>query len=598
MAEKYLPTGNEYVSLPDLDEKTAALGSVSVLHMGAKGLIELRGGEGAPFMEPFVRINGEEAPLRRLSWSRGRHWIPCFTAEAGPLAVSGQVLACVGERGFIYRLGVAAEGPAEVEYGLRGRWQSSWLCINEDRQIRGEMAARHSYWNGGPVFELSAGLPLLAFAPMWERPVAAEWRVEPDGAVSYSLTRRFSAAPGQGEETAFFWGLGYEEVSAATSAKEMLRRGWDYERERTENWLGARIWRCADGQLERLYNTNMFFCLFYSTGLTLDTEERVLVTSRSPRYYVSAAYWDRDSLLWSFPTLLDADHELAREALLYAFGRQARNIGTHSRYIDGTVLEPGFELDELLAPIIALERYVKATGDKSVLALECVTGAAGRICRALESVRSGGAALYETFLMPTDDLRTYPYLTYDNVLAWRALRALASLWPERCGPLEAEAERVRAAVYEHCTAEGAGGRYFVWSTDMAGGSDVYDEPPGSLLLLPYLGFCASDDPVWRNTVGMIRSPDYAYSFASCEFAEIGCAHAPHPWLLSVGNSLLSGEAERALDFLRRAPLDNGIICESVDEHTGECATGGHFATCAGFVCHALRYALGGAAHEE
>ena len=85
----------------------------------------------------------------------------------------------------------------------------------------------------------------------------------------------------------------------------------------------------------------MFFCLFYSTGLTLDTEERVLVTSRSPRYYVSAAYWDRDSLLWSFPTLLDADHELAREALLYAFGRQARNIGTHSRYIDGTVLEPG-----------------------------------------------------------------------------------------------------------------------------------------------------------------------------------------------------------------------------------------------------------------
>src|SRR5699024_9025584 len=146
---------------------------------------------------------------------------------------------------------------------------------------------------------------------------------------------------------------------------------------------------------------------------------------------------------------------------------------------------------------------------------------AGRICRALESARSGGAALYETFLMPTDDLRTYPYLTYDNVLAWRALRALPRLSPERTAPPEAGAERVRAAVYEHCTAEGAGGRYFVWSTDMAGGSDVYDEPPGSLLLLPYLGFCASYDPVWRNTVGMIRSVDYAYSFAGCEFAEIG-----------------------------------------------------------------------------
>ena len=26
-----------------------------------------------------------------------------------------------------------------------------------------------------------------------------------------------------------------------------------------------------------------------------------------------------------------------------------RNIGVHSRFIDGTVLEPGFELDELMA---------------------------------------------------------------------------------------------------------------------------------------------------------------------------------------------------------------------------------------------------------
>ena len=97
---------------------------------------------------------------------------------------------------------------------------------------------------------------------------------------------------------------------------------------------------------------------------------------------------------------------------------------------------------------------------------------------------------------------------------------------------------------------------------------------------------------------MIRSPDYAYSFADCKFADIGCAHAPHPWLPSVANSLLSGESGRALDILRRAELDNGIVCESIDEHTGECATGEHFATAAGFVCHALRYALGGVEYEE
>ena len=120
----------------------------------------------------------------------------------------------------------------------------------------------------------------------------------------------------------------------------------------------------------------------------------------------------------------------------------------------------------------------------------------------------------------------------------------------------------------------------------------------TLLLLPYLGFCALDDPAYQNTVRQIRAPEYPYSFAGCAFAEIGCAHAPHPWMLSVANSLLSGEAERSLDLLRRAVMDNGIVCESIDEHTGRSATGDAFATCAGFVCHALRYALGGVSYEN
>ena len=92
------------------------------------------------------------------------------------------------------------------------------------------------------------------------------------------------------------------------------------------------------------------------------------MTSRSPRYYVSAAYWDRDSLLWAFPAILLADPGYARELLL-AFSRQGRNFGVHSRYIDGTVLEPGFELDELCAPVIALEGYIRTTGDDAIAAL-------------------------------------------------------------------------------------------------------------------------------------------------------------------------------------------------------------------------------------
>lgn len=525
MSARYIPTGNEYVSLPDLDEKSAALGSFSVLHMAAKGLIELHG---EPVMEPFFSCGA----LEDLSWTRRGFWVPEFTARSGELKVSGTLLAPAGERGFIWRLRVENAGSEtlSISYGLRGVWRGARLAINESKEIYGVRRVTDSLWNSGPVFALFAGLPLLAFAPMCDREISAI-HAETDGSAAYTLERFVTLAPGQSEECRFYWGLGYEEVAAATSAKEMLRQGWERELDKTLDYLAVRSWHCGIEDIERLYNTNMFFCLFYSAGLTLDTEVRVLVTSRSPRYYVSAAYWDRDSLLWSFPTLLDADSALAREALLYAFGRQARNIGVHSRYIDGSVLEPGFELDELAAPVIALERYVKATGDESVLSLECVPSTVNRILRTLEAKRHGEIEFYETFLMPTDDVLTYPYLTYDNVLVWRTLGALARLWPHEYGGLAARAERVRSAILAHCTADGAQGKYFVWSTDLAGHSDVYDEPPGSLLLLPYLGFCACDDPVWLNTVRMIRSRDYALPGAAgnhrkCHDAARGCHRSP------------------------------------------------------------------------
>ena len=107
--------------------------------------------------------------------------------------------------------------------------------------------------------------------------------------------------------------------------------------------------------LDVLMNRNLLFTAFYAWGKSIDTEQLVGVTSRSPRYYVSAAYWDRDAMLWSFPGLLDIDTDLARDALNYALTTQLRNAGIHSRFIDGIVLEEGFELDEAVAPIIALQ---------------------------------------------------------------------------------------------------------------------------------------------------------------------------------------------------------------------------------------------------
>ena len=591
--ERYLPTGNEQISLPRVNEINAGVEDLTFLHMASRGLIDLRGGHAEPLMRPFAAPRGAEAELEGFEWSRLGHWYPRFTARAGSLALVGVILAPVGERGFGYRLKVTnmGAGPVEAAFGLRGQAGSAWHCVNVDKRIEGSLNCYISGWSGLPVFEQMCRVPLFALAPICDGECRVDFEPAGEGWL-WRLERSVSLAPGGSAELTVWWGLGLEEISAVTSARELQRRGWDWELRRSLAWLEERSCDLGDEALTRLYNTNLFFCIFFSTGRTLDTEELVLVTSRSPRYYVSAAYWDRDSLLWSFPAVLDADAALAREMLGYVFGRQRRNIGVHSRFIDGTVLEPGFELDELMAPVLALERYVDATGDRSVLADPDVLRGIDEILKKLDAERAGSCELYETFLQPTDDERVYPYITYDNVLVWRALRALGWLFerPE----LTERAERVRRAIYDNCIFNGA----FAWSVDLAGGHDVYDEPPGSLLLLPYYGFCDWDDPVYLKTAAMIRSPDYAYSFAGCEIAEIGCPHAPHPWLLSIGNSLLCGRAESALEHLRRTRLDNGIACESVDEHTGECTTGEAFATCAGFICHALRRAVGGECREE
>ncbi len=591
--ERYLPTGSEQVSLPRVNEINAGVEDLTFLHMASRGLIDLRGGQLEPLMRPFVAQQGVEAELGGFEWSRLGYWYPRFAARAGALGLEGVILTPVGERGFGYRLRLTNNGAETVEtaFGLRGQTGSAWHCVNVDKPIEGALNCYVSGWSGLPVFEQMCGVPLFALAPICEGECRAEFEPAGEGWL-WRLERTVRLAPGESAEFTAWWGLGLEEVSAVTSARELQRRGWDWELRRSLAWLAQRSLDLGDEALTRLYNTNLFFCIFFSTGRTLDTEELVLVTSRSPRYYVSAAYWDRDSLLWSFPAVLDADAALAREMLGYVFGRQRRNIGVHSRFIDGTVLEPGFELDELMAPVLALERYVDATGDRSVLADPDVLRGIDGILRKLDAERAEDCELYETFLQPTDDERVYPYITYDNVLVWRALRALGRLFerPE----LTERAERVRRAIYDNCIFDGA----FAWSVDLAGGHDVYDEPPGSLLLLPYYGFCAWDDPVYLKTAAMIRSPDYTYSFAGCEIAEIGCPHAPHPWLLSIGNSLLCGRSGEALEHLRRTRLDNGIACESVDEHTGECTTGEAFATCAGFICHALRRAIGGERREE
>lgn len=586
----YQVTGNEYVSLPTIREEDGAMEGISCLYMSVKGMIELKGNDG--FIRPFFQCDGKEMRISP-SWERSHCWIPSWVSDAGGIRIRCTYLTPVRERGFVIRIEADNHsGTAhEIRAGVNGAWDETLHTVNESIPITAGKTVKRSGWNQMFVFQQIPALPLIAFAPVVgdDQPYShydqgAKWKQE---GFSYSIDKTVRLQPGESMNLDLFFGVGYEEVAAAAGAKEMLRQGYDSLLERTATWLARREKAAEDEKTRTILNTNLFFSFFYASGRTIDTEELCMMTSRSPRYYVSAAYWDRDSLLWAFPAIAETDAAYAKELLLAVFSRQSRNFGIHSRYIDGTVLEPGFELDELCAPVIALERYIAKTQDLPILNHPEIVQALNTIPVKLENCRHPSIPLFSTFLQPTDDMHNYPYLTYDNVLVWKALHCLAR-WLSR-PELAETAEKVREGILQHCVAEQDGKKVFAWSVDLKGHWDIYDEPPGSLQLLPFYGFCSPDDPVWQATVSMIRDEKYPLSFAGRRIAEIGCKHAPHPWILSVCNSLLSGHREEALRHLKATAMDNGLACESVDEDSGLCTTGAAFATCAGFLAFTLIY---------
>ena len=600
---KYIPTGNEYVTLDRIGEEHAGIEAISVLHMGYKGILEIAGGKEKGLMRPYCVCNGEAVEISNPVWERKHNWLPFFRFENESLLLEGVIFAPPGERGFFYSLTLSNKKTEQLDIalGLEGSIHGLHHIMNESRCMKVTKEVKSSNWNHSVVFSFVGETDILSLAPIFdkEKETIVEEVSENGSDIAYRFYKMQSLAAGEKISFDGIWGLGYEEVSASTSAKELLRHGIEWEYGQTVRRLEQLCNSRGKGQMlseeiQKISDTNALFCYYYASGRTIDTEEAVMVTSRSDRYYVSAAFWDRDAMLWAFPCILEMDAVYARELLLYVFGRQRRNIGMHSRYIDGTLLEPGFELDELAAPLYALATYCTETGDREILRHPYVEEGIRLVLKRLEQYKHPQIELYETFLLPSDDETEYFYVTYDNALLSVTLERLGKVIQEEGLDAEAalllqKADSIRRAVLEHCVVGNDGKKVFAWAVDLNGKSQIYDEPPGSLQLLAYYGFVDREDETYLNTVSLIRSRQYEFSFEGCYIDEIGCAHAAHPWILSLANSLLCGDRQHALMLLERMSMDNGIACESVYENDGTCATGAAFGTCAGFLAYAINY---------
>lgn len=619
-------TGNEFVSLPVIATATGEVESVNVLHMGARGLIEFAG---EPLLRPYVHVGDNAAPLAFDRLTYESDFVPHFQGRVGGISVGLRYVAPPGFKGFFIVLAATNEGreSLDVEVGLFCEVSAAMAAVFSRRALAGPHRAYFDTWTRSAVFEAGGGQPFAAFAlrtadgAPWTVTPPTKWARERGGGVvevlpiSFAHGRRVELGPGEEKVQVYFCGVGSEGDGAGLNAVDLARHGWEKLFAKTREWLDARTRRVPTAQsqarsaasteaqagagsvaepqtraeAQARINRNMFFSLFFAAGQTIDTEELVLVTSRSPRYYVSAAHWSRDSLLWTFPAVLMADPDLARKHLLAAFRLYTRNIGLHALYIDGTVLYPGFELDEVCAFAIALGRYVEATGDRSILNEQVVRTGLDDVIHAFQSVQHPEHRLGTTFLLPSDDPAHHPYVTYNNALLSLSWGILGELL-ESPAYVE-EAARVRRSIQEKLIVPGPFGPMYCWSSDLEGSYILYDDPPGSLELLAHYGFVEKDDEVYRNTVSWIYSENNPYFDGSGRFGGPECPHARHPWLLTMSNGLLVGRDLVAQALA--APLDSGFACETFDRHTGVVKTGAAFASCAGFFAYALDKAVNG-----
>lgn len=595
-------TGNELVSLSEIDASRAGVETISFLHRGFRATIELNGDEQIPFLQPQLTINGSSPDWQDAEWRLDESWIPSFEITSSDYTIRGSIFAPLQCRGFVYRLEIQSTSDQElaVRAGWHGRWAATSNATYSAKPMAGLRRAAIDQWLGMPYIEFASVVSHFAVAfrssEIMETHVSIreggsskpEVIAQDETASDYALAREFSVAPGETTAMAVYVGIGLEEISAVSSAEDLFRRGHEDLLRITLAWLRKRSLKTRNVDMEPALNRNLFFNYFFAQGITLDTEEIAIVTSRSSRYPLTAAYTDRDAMLWSLPAALYVDPRQARRMLDHAFTVQIRNVGIHSRFIDGVVLEPGFGLDELCAPIIALWRYAVATGDMSALFDRRVQAGINHIQDILSRKKHPTISLYETSLLPSDERATYPYTTYGNAIVWRMLRDLGGIY-DRIGDLDRKddtierARRVKRAVMEHTLVQGPFGEMFAWSVDLKGNHRVFDNPQGSLRLLPYLEFCDADNEQYGNTVRWIQS-------------EHNPANAPRGGrrnvsLFSIANDLLVGSTEQALDFLRRAPLDNGLCCEIADVETGEAVSGRGYAACAGFLAYAMAVAL-------
>lgn len=573
-------TGNHWLSIPCIHPADGAIWAVGVLHRGARAAIEFAGspdfvdGHGAPLLRPTLRVDGElrELAAEGIAWERAVQWLPAFTCTSGSLVVRGTIFAPHGRdtdlSGAVYTIAVENRGPTvTIDLALEGVLAHRQMRVRSARAF--DDAHRVSVGADDVIVLEGAELPgIVAFALGADGESTTE--VGDGDAPSFAVRRTLTIEQGMTRQVAFYLAAGPERDGAEATVAAMRRRGWRDLLTATREALRSLEQTTGHEAIDRIVNRNLVFAYFYGCGRALDDAHYYLVRTRAPWHARGITVRDWEALMWTLPAVQLGDPPLAREVLLRACELHGFAPGQGVRYLDGTLFEPGFSLEGAAAYAIATDRYIRETGDDQIVEEPAVADTLYLASDDIAARRHEDVPLYHTEVSVSGNAVTHPYTLHGNAVVAQALDVFRRTLDEESAREVQDPEAVRAAFQRHFATERDGKPSLAAAIDLKGNRALDDDPLASALWLPLYEAVDRSDSTYRRTARTLGGTPSALAQQ--------CAR------------LLGPDAPQVLQWLRRAPLDNGIAAEFVDANGRATGNGGD-ASLSGLVAYTVWYAM-------
>ena len=574
-------TGNHWVTLPCIHPGDASIHSIGLVHAQSRGAIEFAGGSDyidggePPLVSISITRDGKKQRLGAagIAWEREAGWIPSFSCRIADLAVRGVVCAPHGRdadlAGFVIQITVENRGTNAIDIviGADGSFGRRFLRVRTAREFDSEsevvlsdnesIVLQGSAARDPVAIAIGAGTRGCAVAASGDR-----WTIDQTASIPAGVSRTVS----------FCIAAGQERDGAEAVLEVMRRRGADSLIEGTRSALLAMEPSTGNAAADRLIGRHVFFAYFCCVARAIDDAHLYVMRSRIPWSSYGVTIRDWDALMWIMPAVQLVDSNLAREVLLRICDLHGYAPGSGVHYLDGSLFEPGFSLEGAAAFPIAVDEYIVQSGDDKVVEEPLLADSLYNAAEDIEARKHKTFPLYSTEVNADGSIPDFSYTAHANAVVALGLDILKHTLDEKTAEKVQDAAAVRAALLRQFTQTDSSGKSILaQSSDFENAAQGTGVSSAALYWLPYYDLLGRDDSLYRRTIKPLENLETDALFVWCA-------------------RLVGPNGSRALEWLRRAPLNGGLAAELVEDDGRAKANGGD-AALSGLIGYTAWYAV-------